>query len=482
MASSSNLVDAVSLSFKPATPKDVGLSLDFSRPAGQPSFQDMVRDSMRSAGREADVQPRSQADKPTAQARREEPARARTEAHGRKDDRASDSAADSRARDSQSADKTRSSASQGQADGAPTDTAAGNGRQTADTPEEAGAAVGAGEPSVSEEAELASQEESALALEGEGEALLQADENADEAMQAGAATETETAGESLQGLAVGQNAAALNTEARGKSGTATENMNSLTGQAKAALAPGMQAPQNGAASSEGEGGAGSGSGSDNPSRLGAVLAALGGEKQAARTAGFERMLAGAGREGGVAALGATVVNGQISSPGAATLSPFQNLPGASLGGGAFTTIQAPVGSPMFGNELVAQMAVMAGRNLKSAQMLLNPAELGPIEVKLVMNKDQANIQIQAANPTVRDLVEGSQQRLRDMLANQGIELGQFDVGARQQQRDSGAQGNEQSGQEAAGSGDSGTGLAAEQAEEVVSRTLVGIRQLVDYYA
>jgi flagellar hook-length control protein FliK len=58
---------------------------------------------------------------------------------------------------------------------------------------------------------------------------------------------------------------------------------------------------------------------------------------------------------------------------------------------------------------------------------LNPAELGPVHVRVELRADQASIQIVAASPETRSALEQSLPQLRDLLAGQGITLGQATV-------------------------------------------------------
>lgn len=159
-------------------------------------------------------------------------------------------------------------------------------------------------------------------------------------------------------------------------------------------------------------------------------------------------------------------------------SSVMTLPGNLLGqGGAFATMQSAVGSTLFGDELAQKMSLFVGKGVQTAQLILNPAELGPIEIKLHLHKDQAQIQVQSSVPMVRELVEASSHRLRDMLAEQGVELSRFDVGARHsgQERGGAGQGREQEGQGQQGAEESGSAGMTQT---------IGLKsdQLVDFYA
>jgi flagellar hook-length control protein FliK len=161
-------------------------------------------------------------------------------------------------------------------------------------------------------------------------------------------------------------------------------------------------------------------------------------------------------------------------------SSWQSLPGNLLGpGGAFAAMQAQVGSPAFGEELAQKMSLFVSKSLHSAQLVLNPAELGPIEIKLQLHKDQAQIQVQSSVPLVRELVEGSAQRLREMLAEQGINLTRFDVGSRHSDR-----GDAHSGQQQDGERRNGGGFGADEQGSADKAQILGLisERLVDYYA
>src|SRR5690606_15449130 len=63
-----------------------------------------------------------------------------------------------------------------------------------------------------------------------------------------------------------------------------------------------------------------------------------------------------------------------------------------------------------------------------------PAELGPVELKIQVHQDQATVQVQAQNASVREALELQVHRLREALANNGLGLAQFDVSAQSGQQ------------------------------------------------
>lgn len=87
----------------------------------------------------------------------------------------------------------------------------------------------------------------------------------------------------------------------------------------------------------------------------------------------------------------------------------------------------------FGNRVVW----LARNDQQSAQININPANLGPIQINLSLQGDQMSANFVSAHGEVRQAIEDALPRLREMLSNSGIALGDANVGAQlpQQQRD-----------------------------------------------
>lgn len=82
-------------------------------------------------------------------------------------------------------------------------------------------------------------------------------------------------------------------------------------------------------------------------------------------------------------------------------------------------------------ELEARVQWLAGRNLRSAEIQLDPPELGPLQVQVQSHRDGASVHFTTHSAAVRDLVEQSLPRLREMLESSGMNL--VDVNVAQQQ-------------------------------------------------
>lgn len=72
---------------------------------------------------------------------------------------------------------------------------------------------------------------------------------------------------------------------------------------------------------------------------------------------------------------------------------------------------------------------LASNDKQSAQLTLNPPQMGPIEISITVDKGNATASFASANSDVREAIETALPRLREMFANAGIQLGQTNVGA-----------------------------------------------------
>ncbi len=80
------------------------------------------------------------------------------------------------------------------------------------------------------------------------------------------------------------------------------------------------------------------------------------------------------------------------------------------------------------NEQVAEkVQMMMSKNLKNLDIRLDPPELGRMQIRMTMNSDLANVHFTVTNPQARDIIEQTLPRLREMLAQQGMQLADSSV-------------------------------------------------------
>lgn len=91
-------------------------------------------------------------------------------------------------------------------------------------------------------------------------------------------------------------------------------------------------------------------------------------------------------------------------------------------------------NPEWGDEFNQQIIWIGQQKIKSATIKLNPQELGPLEVSIKVVKEVATVNITTHSAPVRDLIEQALPRLRDMMAEQGINLSQVNIESNNNQR------------------------------------------------
>ncbi len=91
------------------------------------------------------------------------------------------------------------------------------------------------------------------------------------------------------------------------------------------------------------------------------------------------------------------------------------------------TLDARVGERGWDQGLGDKLVWMAGQKHQVAELHLNPTELGPLKITLTLNHDQASAQFVSAHAPVREAIEAAMPRLREMLADSGITLGNTSV-------------------------------------------------------
>jgi flagellar hook-length control protein FliK len=70
---------------------------------------------------------------------------------------------------------------------------------------------------------------------------------------------------------------------------------------------------------------------------------------------------------------------------------------------------------------------MVAGDQQSASLTLNPPDLGPLQVVLNVHNATAHASFTAAQPEVRQALEAALPKLREMLGDAGIQLGQASV-------------------------------------------------------
>jgi len=133
-------------------------------------------------------------------------------------------------------------------------------------------------------------------------------------------------------------------------------------------------------------------------------------------------------------------------------------------------------SPAWAGAMGQQVVWLAAQNNKVAEIQLDPPELGSLQVKIRVSQDQVSVSFTSPHAAVRDTVEQSIARLREMFEEQGLTLADASVDDQSAQQHAGDDLSEQQsgGGMAAAAEDEGDDTQAEGQAHSVS--------LVDYYA
>lgn len=128
----------------------------------------------------------------------------------------------------------------------------------------------------------------------------------------------------------------------------------------------------------------------------------------------------------------------------------------------------------FSGQISERLVLMVKGDVQSARIQLDPPELGALEVKIKIQHEQMTVTFNSGNAMVRDALEGQGNKLRDMLAQQGLTLSDLQVGSQssgQQQGQAAFAGQNNSGGQG---GNEGFGPEQSEADEIENSMPVNI--------
>ena len=148
---------------------------------------------------------------------------------------------------------------------------------------------------------------------------------------------------------------------------------------------------------------------------------------------------------------------------------------------SWSTLEPRLGSTGWDNALGQKIVWMSSQQQHVAELSLNPPDLGPLQIVLTVNNDHASAMFVSHNADVRQALEAALPRLKEMMADSGISLGNTTIAS-----DSSGQGASMEGFERrnhsnahhAGSGGQANAIGSDGAG--IAR--ISIRGLVDTFA
>jgi flagellar hook-length control protein FliK len=91
-------------------------------------------------------------------------------------------------------------------------------------------------------------------------------------------------------------------------------------------------------------------------------------------------------------------------------------------GNATLSIQTPVASAGFAEEMSSRVTGLAQAGITQAQLQLNPTDMGPVQVHITLQSGQASVWFGANHADTRAALEQSLPRLRELFAGAGMPL------------------------------------------------------------
>jgi flagellar hook-length control protein FliK len=101
------------------------------------------------------------------------------------------------------------------------------------------------------------------------------------------------------------------------------------------------------------------------------------------------------------------------------------LPNASASASTATPVfrlHTPVTDPGWDQDLGTRLQWLVHQGAHSAELRLNPPDLGAMDVRITSDGNSSNVQFFAASGAVRDALEAALPRLRELFVQQGLQL------------------------------------------------------------
>jgi flagellar hook-length control protein FliK len=114
-------------------------------------------------------------------------------------------------------------------------------------------------------------------------------------------------------------------------------------------------------------------------------------------------------------------------PASAAANAAANATAALPTAAPHSSIGAHLQSAAWPQQFGERVVWLTRNDQQSAQLTINPPQLGPIQITLNLSGDQASIAFASPHAEVRQAIENAMPHLKDMLSAAGIKLGQSNV-------------------------------------------------------
>ena len=126
-------------------------------------------------------------------------------------------------------------------------------------------------------------------------------------------------------------------------------------------------------------------------------------------------------------------------------------------------------------QMAEKVKWLVNSNNMQADIRLDPPELGSVKIRVNISGEAASVSFVVQSQQARDVLEQQTPRLKELLEEQGIELGQSSVEQENGEQQAGEQ------EELAGSGGNGWSEEDDQSQGIEQRVVNGSLSGIDYY-
>lgn len=140
-------------------------------------------------------------------------------------------------------------------------------------------------------------------------------------------------------------------------------------------------------------------------------------------------------------------------------------------------IPLPLNHAQWGDKFSEHIVWLGKNDIQSALIKINPEELGPLEISVKVSKDSTSVTILSHSIQARDIVDQALPRLREMMAEQGLNLTDVQVSADQRSSQFSQNSSNQDSQN-----EYSFGREAEEEVQMITSAKKPPKGLVDYFA
>lgn len=171
----------------------------------------------------------------------------------------------------------------------------------------------------------------------------------------------------------------------------------------------------------------------------------------------------------------------LSDPAVAQDRLFVARPGGEALPDPRYTLDASAGPQRLAETAAQRLSWMAGEKVSRADLALNPPELGSVDVQMEIEGDQVRIQMTAATGAAKEMLDQALPRLRELFAQEGLQLTHADVSQQRGQGERERTAEEQNLRQAHGGlgADAEDGAESDSAPPRMQQRQIG---LLDHYA